>query len=435
MENIGNLLISGMVSGILTSIVLGVLQGKKFDKNSGKYMMACISLTMLITGIVLVGDTTIKIPFIFASMIIVNFLVFNRSTKESIIFSLLGYSIIFLAEIFSAFTALLIFKITINTSTIDEYFIILHILISAFTLILLNGYLFAIRKTGFKSNLNNSNNNIFISYLGVNLLIVAIAWVYYIHSRSNGGSQFFSIMMVLVFFLTNIALILFQSSLSMKVKLLENMQEDKAKQDMYICIMEQLMDNIKGFKHDYKNTLRTLKGYVEDGENDEAMSFLKTLLDFDDNEKILQYYDLKHIKDSGIKALIISKVSEMIDKKLNFRLHINGTIESFNMKIEDLSRVIGVFIDNGIEASLDSEEKLLVITMIESSTSTDIAISNSFNGNIEMSSIFNKGFSTKGENRGLGLYGVKKIIDSYNNVTLTTNVADGNFTQIIEILK
>lgn len=435
MESIGNLLISGTVSGILTSIVLGVLQGKKFEKNSGKYIMACASLTMLITGIVLVGDTTIKIPFIFASMIIVNFLVFNRNIKESIIFSLLGYSIIFLAEIFSAVTALLIFKITINTNTINEYFIILHILISAFALILLNGYLFIIRKTGFKSHLSNSQNNIFISYLGVNLLIVAIAWVYYIHSRSSGVSQFFSIMMVLVFFLTNIALILFQSSISMKVKLLENMQEDKAKQDMYINIMEQLMDNIKGFKHDYKNTLRTLKGYVEDGENDQAMLFLKSMLDFDDNEKLLQYYDVKHIKDSGIKALIISKVSEMINKKLNFRLHINGTIESFNMKIEDLSRVIGVIIDNGIEASLESEDKLLVITMLESNSSTDIAISNSFSGEIEMGSIFNKGFSTKGESRGLGLYGVKKIIDSYDNVTLTTNISDGNFIQIIEILK
>lgn len=435
MENIGNILISGTVSGVLTTIILGVLQGKKFEKNSGKYMMAVISLTMLITGIVLVGDTTVKIPFIFVSMIIVNFLVFNRSIKESVIFSLLGYSIIFIAEIFSAVTALLIFKITINNNTINEYFIILHILICAFALILLNSYLFIIKKTGFKSYLNSSQNNIFISYLGVNLLIVAVAWVYYIHSRTTGVSQFFSIMMVLVFFLTNIALILFQSSLSMKVKLLENMRDEKLKQDMYINIMEQLMDNIKGFKHDYKNTLRTLKGYVEDGEKDQAMGFLKTLLDFDDNEKILQYYDIKHIKDSGIKSLIINKVSEMIDKKLNFQLHISGTIESFNMKIEDLSRIIGVIIDNGIEASLDSEEKILIITMLESPTSTDIAISNSFDGEVEIGSVFNKGFSTKGESRGIGLYGVKKIIDSYDNVTLTTNIADNNFIQIIEILK
>ena len=62
---------------------------------------------------------------------------------------------------------------------------------------------------------------------------------------------------------------------------------------------------------------------------------------------------------------------------------------------------------------------LLVFEMIEFSIHSD--------------TIFKKGFSTKGENRGLGLSNVQNIISHYPNVSLRTISHDHSFRQELEI--
>ena len=47
--------------------------------------------------------------------------------------------------------------------------------------------------------------------------------------------------------------------------------------------------------------------------------------------------------------------------------------------------------------------------------------------------LFKQGFSTKGENRGLGLSNLKEIIDKYKNVTLDTFIKNELFFQEITI--
>lgn len=49
--------------------------------------------------------------------------------------------------------------------------------------------------------------------------------------------------------------------------------------------------------------------------------------------------------------------------------------------------------------------------------------------------LFEKGFSTKGENRGLGLNNMREIIGSYDNVCLDTLIENGEFIQNIEVFK
>jgi two-component system sensor histidine kinase AgrC len=50
-----------------------------------------------------------------------------------------------------------------------------------------------------------------------------------------------------------------------------------------------------------------------------------------------------------------------------------------------------------------------------------------------LSKIFQKAFSTKGENRGLGLSNLKEIINNYKNVSLDTAIETEEFIQNIEI--
>ena len=90
--------------------------------------------------------------------------------------------------------------------------------------------------------------------------------------------------------------------------------------------------------------------------------------------------------------------------------------------------------DNAIEAALSSEEKRISLGLIKKNQSVMIIVSNSFFGNISsISMLFKQGFSTKGENRGLGLSNLKEIIDKYKNVTLDTFIKNELFFQEITI--
>jgi two-component system sensor histidine kinase AgrC len=243
--------------------------------------------------------------------------------------------------------------------------------------------------------------------------------------------------MILILLSTNIALILFQSNISVKEKLIKSINEEKKKREMYIDVMEELMDNIKSFKHDYGNSLRTLGGYIEVNDNEGAMNFLKSLSYVNDDEKVLQYYELKYLKEPGLKGLIISKVSDMIKKDLDFTISIDQSnqLSDHSVDMLDLSRVIGIILDNAIEASELSESKKVFINILENKCSTEIVVSNSFSGSFNVSSLSERGYSTKGNSRGIGLYNAEQILYKYKKINMFTSINNNMFFQKVELTR
>ena len=106
------------------------------------------------------------------------------------------------------------------------------------------------------------------------------------------------------------------------------------------------------------------------------------------------------------------------------------------MDIVDISRCLGILLDNAIEAALESDKKSMDIAIIKKNTSIIIVVANSYNGDIPViSKLFKEGFSTKGENRGLGLSNLKEIINKYNNVSLDTYIKEQKFYQELLVSK
>ena len=104
------------------------------------------------------------------------------------------------------------------------------------------------------------------------------------------------------------------------------------------------------------------------------------------------------------------------------------------MDIIDLSRILGIILDNAIEASLESDDKRVNIAFINKNSSVIIVLINTFKGDIPLlSKLFKEGFSTKGENRGFGLSNLKDIIGKYMNISLDTYIENNEFYQEITI--
>lgn len=102
----------------------------------------------------------------------------------------------------------------------------------------------------------------------------------------------------------------------------------------------------------------------------------------------------------------------------------------------NLQEFYGILLDNAIEASEESDEKVLNITFRnnEKNHRQLIIIENSYaNKDVDTIKIFGKGISEKENHTGLGLWEVNNILKKNNNVSLFTTKTDKYFIQQLEI--
>ena len=106
------------------------------------------------------------------------------------------------------------------------------------------------------------------------------------------------------------------------------------------------------------------------------------------------------------------------------------------MKIYDFSKILGILLDNAIEASSECEEKIVNIKFRHNEKNREqiLIIENTYaDKNIDTNFIFSKGISSKDNHSGLGLFEVRKILKKNNNLNLYTTKNTNFFIQQLEI--
>ena len=226
------------------------------------------------------------------------------------------------------------------------------------------------------------------------------------------------------------------------IKLETNNKIESAKleqQKKYILALEKNNNEIRKFKHDFNNIILGLDGYINNDDfNKEKLKkyFNSTIMTFNNNIELndIVIAKLNSIKVSSLKSLITNKVLIAQNNNIDIDINIQGEITDFYTDEMQLSRILGVLLDNAIEASLElTENKKIEMNIIQINKTTDIQISNTFNNTGTPLEDFNKeGFSTKGTNRGLGLSSAHEIANKLN-MLLNTEIDGNTFVQILTI--
>ena len=210
-------------------------------------------------------------------------------------------------------------------------------------------------------------------------------------------------------------------------------------QKKYILALEKNNNEIRKFKHDFNNIILGLDGYINNDDfNKEKLKkyFNSTIMTFNNNIELndIVIAKLNSIKVSSLKSLITNKVLVAQNNNIDADINIEGEITDFYTDEMQLNRILGVLLDNAIEASLElTENKKIEINIIQIDKTTDIQISNTFNNTGTPITDFNKeGFSTKGTNRGLGLSSAHEIANKLN-MLLNTEIDGNTFIQILTI--
>ena len=230
--------------------------------------------------------------------------------------------------------------------------------------------------------------------------------------------------------------------LAMRRSYLEQIQTEskqKAMQDLqdYTRNLEAMYNGLRSFKHDYVNILLSLSGYIEDGDMDRLKDFFESKIFPTKNLITGGDYKLNQLSNIGvleIKSLLSAKMIYAHESGIDITIDIPDKVESFLIDTVDLARILGIFLDNAIEAALETEQPQIGLNIIQDKAGVSIIISNSFRDNgVMLHNLKRKGFSTKAGHQGIGLWNAQKIISSYDNVLLETTMKCSYFIQHIEL--
>ncbi len=135
-----------------------------------------------------------------------------------------------------------------------------------------------------------------------------------------------------------------------------------------------------------------------------------------------------------IKSLLCAKMIYAHESGIEVTIDIPDKVDSFLMDTVDLARILGIFLDNAIEAALETNQPQIGLNIIQNQDGVSVIISNCFQDNgVRLDRLRQKGFSTKSGHQGIGLSNVQKIINSYDNVLLETIIRRGCFMQHMEL--
>lgn len=205
----------------------------------------------------------------------------------------------------------------------------------------------------------------------------------------------------------------------------------------YTESLEYIYTDMRKVRHDFTNVLSSMVGFLDSRDMDGLIAyFSRDVVSFSSqvNQINLNLGLLGNIEQSEIKGLLALKVLKAEELGVEVKLDITERVIFKDVKTLDLCRVIGILMDNAIEAAIASETPSISVGLLNKSHGQIIVINNSHSEEIaSIAKLFEKGYSTKGEGRGFGLSNIREIVNRYQKWSLDTEFSDVMFTQVIEL--
>ena len=205
----------------------------------------------------------------------------------------------------------------------------------------------------------------------------------------------------------------------------------------YVQNFEEWIEKEQYIRHEYKNQLAVI--YALSNETD-VKNKVNEILNNTINIGNDQINQLKVLPKGGLKGLMYYKTSIAQRFKIKITIDIsikeNGILYKLSKKkINELTKILGIYYDNAIEAAKDCRNKNILIEIYELKDKVNIVISNTFKKESIINGKNKKGVSSKGNGRGYGLYFANKIIYNNNWIQTKQEIIDNYYIETITILK
>lgn len=428
--NIPLALLEAIVTTLLFTTILNITSTKK-----QKFLYV-----MLFSFIAIVSMLFIPTPFntfinVIACPILVYF-IFKTNILKSVLAEVISYVAFILVGSFLVNIYLLVF----NISSDMALNIPLHKIIYSLSLYLFVFLIFLFCKYC-NININIINHlgkkHSLILLINFTIGIIALAIQSYLATTYADVLSFsislVSVLVLLLYFLIS----MYSLSRTNKLEIVtENLEEEK----LYNKTLNILYDNIRGFKHDFNNIVQAIGGYIATNNMEGLKDYYSDLMADCQKVNNLAILNPELINNPAVYSLLTSKYhkAEELGIKMDFEVLVD--LQTLNIKTYDLTRMLGILLDNAIEASSKCDEKNIYITVRKDNKASRhlFVIENTYaNKDVNTDRIFEKGYTSKteddGKSHGLGLWEVREVLKKNNNLNLYTTKNEKLFKQQIEI--
>ena len=385
-----------------------IIEKNKFKLNSHTVSVIWISIVlMLVINLAFYSNIEAKAIL---SLIIFAFLyskLYNKKLLEGVSISFVVIFLLFISEIFCSLLFVLL-KIDLS-SRINEFkiMVIVNLIIGTLLIFIVNNRRLG---NGIRKIVNLLKKKVIIHLFLIIVLVMGILTKRNIYSNNN-TDYILNLILIMVF--VYLIHLLYKDKLNIKL-----LSEEHEILYNYIIKYENELNEKNKIIHEFKNQLITINGFL-DTNLQKTKSYLKEIInDVKDKDSIF-LKELNKIPKGGLKGLFYYKLLNVnnnlklnfiIDKKINLLDDINISL------YKNVIKILGVYLDNAIEASILSEEKIIEIEIYEENKELNFIISNTFSEKVNTSQIGNYRYSNKGKNRGYGLLLVKDILNNNKNI-------------------
>lgn len=282
-----------------------------------------------------------------------------------------------------------------------------------------------------------TQNTRIITYIILTICCIAFFFFFAITGMNNSNTK--------SFFIGSFAIIVFITILFSFIK--QNIKNERLTKEYdnlidFVKEYEMIIENQRIDRHENKNTLVNIKSkLIDKSKRNDIIEYIDSILKEKTTFSKEKYAKLGYLPSNGLKGLFYYKIDRAENMGIKVSISIPKDVSKsllYDLKGNDykeLCKIIGVYLDNAIEASIISDDKNIGIEIYNRQDYVSVIISNSYCGEIDEVSINKTGYSTKGSGRGYGLSLVNKIIKSNPIFENETNVTPKLYIQKLTIKK
>lgn len=390
-----------------------------------------VSIFTLMYGVLLIAlgsiNPIIKITALCIALIELSHRLFKIELMRAVVSSALAYFMIAIGDTASLLILNSFMKISMNSMQNDPKYVCLVCLIIFIVVLLSANLIRGVNNLLLISKTSDIKGNV-ISFIYIIMTLCFLglnAYIYkYIPRSINRTYVYFLVFTSVAFIVLNLSVLFIN-----KRYLVQRLEYEQLK--VYTDVTDQLIGDFRKFRHDYLNVIRSINGYIEDKDINGLNSFINDEV-IPESRSIEEsnMLPLQKIKNPGIRGIITSKVLKAEGLGVSVTIEIKDDIGELPMRTIDAIRMFGIILDNAVEAAVESETKLLKIGMMSDEGYVVSVVSNTYAKIPNVKKIYEKGFSTKGEGRGIGLSNLNEIIDQLQDkIILNTFIEKDMFIQ------
>lgn len=369
-----------------------------------------------------------KIIISFFEIFIVLKIFYKNNMKDTFIRVSILYLLGWILELI--FSAIFIYFVFYSVQQIDQNLIVKAL----FSIVMMLALLLCCYNNKIKKILNSIYNymdkvlnlTIIIIFFIISLVVLS----YYLIVTTDAFSS------VTIILLLVVLVLLFTTSIIQVIK----SKKAEEKQEILLTFMKEyeiLIDNERIARHETVNNLLTLKS-IKNKNTKEYNKILEEMLESYKTKRTFRgIYELP----SGLKGLFYYKIYDMKNKNIEVFMNVSDKMvknldELSSKTLSRLCKILGILLDNAREAAEKSKEKLVVIDAYKENNELIVYIENTMcKEKLDINKLKEKGFSTKGKNRGYGLFLIDKVLNETNKIEFSQKIENSKFISIVKIKK